>query len=215
VQIGVRMVLPIIALLAISLAVAVVRHQQLLQGWPRRLSQSAMAALLFALASSSALVWPHGLCYANALWGGSETSYVVVSDSNFDWGQGVPDLLSWREQQGLDEIDVWYFGADPAIHEPPLRNLSVHTQDIGNPVALMHAVKGRYLAVGATIVYGGYISPETPVPAAQVVAYLRSQRPIAQAGPLLIYDLAHDSRWAQVQQEKVRLAQSTTQRSPQ
>ena len=86
---------------------------------------------------------------------------------------------------------------------------------VSDPVALMHAVNGRYLAVGATIVYGGYVAPETPTPAAKVVAYLRAQQPIAKAGPLLIYDLANDARWAVVQQEKIRLAQGATDRSPQ
>lgn len=215
VQIGVRMVLPIIALLVIAIAVALVRQQFTLQGWPRRFAQVGMAAMLLSMVTSTLWSWPHGLCYANVVWGGSQRSYAVVSDSNCDWGQGLPDLLRWLDEQGPAEMDVWYFGADPAIHRRPLRNLPLHTMGVDDSIALLHAVRGRYLAVGATIVYGGYIPPDTSTPAANLVAYLRVQRPIAKAGPMLIYDLAQDARWADVQREKARLASNATEQRSQ
>ena len=77
---------------------------------------------------------------------------------------------------------------------------------VNDPVALMRSMHGQYLAVSATILYGGYILPEATSPAGNLVAYLRTQQPVAQAGPLLIFDLAEDVRWASVQQEKIRLA---------
>jgi hypothetical protein len=213
VQIGVRMVLPIITLVAIGVAIALVRQQDLLSGRPRRWAAGLTAAIVVAMAGSSLSAWPHGLCYANALWGGTARSYLVVSDSNYDWGQGVPDLVRWQQASGARQIDVWYFGADPAIHCLPLHHLPLHTMGVNEPVALFRAVNGRYLAVGTTIVYGGYILPDSAEPASRIVSYLRTKSPIDRAGPFLIYDLAADARWAEVQLQKSRLAQTADERT--
>jgi hypothetical protein len=213
VQIGVRMVLPIIALVAIGVAVALVREHLSRSGWPRRGALAFTMLLIASMATSSLQAWPHALCFANFL-GGSERSYLAVSDSNYDWGQGVPDLLRWQSTRRTGQIDVWYFGADPAIHRPPLRCLPLHTMDVSDPVEMMRTVDGRYLAVGTTIVYGGYVRADGTAAASALVRYLRSVSPIDRAGPFLIYDLSADERWAGVQREKMRFARSSAEGPP-
>ena len=47
----------------------------------------------------------------------------VLSDSNYDWGQGLKELLEWRDAHRVDVVDVWYFGLDPRADVPPLREL--------------------------------------------------------------------------------------------
>ena len=84
-------------------------------------------------------VWPHGLCYANELWGGSRNSYRLVSDSNYDWGQGLPELAQWGRQHHVAALDVWYFGSDPRLAALTRRERQV----------LELAVAGKVVAEGA------------------------------------------------------------------
>jgi hypothetical protein len=133
---------------------------------------------------------------------------VLVSDSNYDWGQGIPDLLAWRGRKGLSQVDVWYFGLDPQIASPPLRRVALHQCEAGSADDLLRAVDGRYLAVGATIVHGGYVSAEGDAPSAALVRYLRNEQPVDRAGTFLIYDLARHPRWASARGSAGHLAAS-------
>src|SRR5207245_1091718 len=69
VQIGIRMVFPVVVLLVLGLAAAVVHA---CRGPLRRnvLAGLSAAGVLWAAWSATA-VWPHGLCYVNELWGGT------------------------------------------------------------------------------------------------------------------------------------------------
>ena len=69
------------------------------------------AAVLWSGAAAWA-VWPNGLCYVNRLWGDPADGDRLVSDANWDWGQGLKELARWQRRQG-GELDVWYFGAGP------------------------------------------------------------------------------------------------------
>src|SRR5262249_1879314 len=71
-------------------------------------------------AGGAVVVWPHGLCYTNELWGGTANGYRRLSDSNYDWGQGLPELAAWQRRSGVTALDVWYFGTDPALGRLPL-----------------------------------------------------------------------------------------------
>src|SRR5262249_32407359 len=98
VQIGVRLVLPLVGLAGVGLAGG---------GWAggrggawreaeagrrRRLLAFAAAAGVAWTAVAALAVWPRGQCYANELWGGTARAYRYVSDSNYDWGQGLKEL---------------------------------------------------------------------------------------------------------------------------
>ena len=68
VQIGVRFMLPLIAMAIVGLAAGCAtacRHRPLFRF-------AVPIALLWSLMAAIA-VWPHGLCYANELWGGTES----------------------------------------------------------------------------------------------------------------------------------------------
>src|SRR5207245_1176379 len=66
------------------------------------------------------LVWPHGLCYTNELWGGTRQGYLYLSDSNYDWGQGLPELARWQRHHRDTPLEVWYFGSDPRLAKLPM-----------------------------------------------------------------------------------------------
>ncbi|HET6880118.1 MAG TPA: glycosyltransferase family 39 protein, partial [Pirellulales bacterium] len=186
VQIGIRLVLPLVAFLVVglagSLAIAIRRSRQDVRPvW----MAFATAAVLWT-GFSAWRVWPEGLCYANELWGGPADGYLCLSDSNYDWGQGLKELAVWREQHGLKHLDVWYFGADPAVNAEPFRQLPLHLLPIGQPFPLPMWIQGRYLAVSTTLLYG--TSTEMPTHRA-AVEFLRTREPVARTSTFLIYDV--------------------------
>src|SRR5205814_5574537 len=99
-------------------------------------------------------VWPHALCYANPLWGGTGEGYRLLSDSNYDWGQGLKDLAGWQRQHPDSPLDVWYFGSDPVLESLPMRELRFHNLVIRKPEEFVALVQGHYLAVSTSLLYG-------------------------------------------------------------
>lgn len=181
VQIGIRLVLPLVALAMVGLAGALVQSwREISVGW-RRMVLMGGAALGVAWASWSAVaVWPNGLCYTNEFWGGTAQGYRCLSDSNYDWGQGLNELAGWQRDHGIANLDVWYFGTDPRIFWLPMRRLSLHEQRTQNDVLAL--VRGHYLAVGASMLYG----PNSEHVEACSLLYAR--QPTARTSTFFIYD---------------------------
>lgn len=193
VQIGIRLVLPWVALGIAGLAAALVTACRTSPGWWRgRILASAGAMATAWLAATTVLVWPHGLCHVNEFWGGSERGYALVSDSNYDWGQGMRELARWQHDRQLADLDVWYFGTDPLVSTLPIRRLHAHAM---SRQEFLTAVDGRWLAVGTTCVYGPYVPKD-----AESVQLLRGLHPAARTQTFLIYDfteLGHHKMLAQ------------------
>ncbi|MBM3980894.1 MAG: hypothetical protein FJ304_11525 [Planctomycetes bacterium] len=119
VQIGVRFVFLMMILTYITVAAAIAN------GWAARDARAVprwlVAALVAAVAGASVWVWPHGLSYFNQAWGGPDAGRDLLHDSNYDWGQGAPDLRAWNAaHNGNEPLSVWYFGADPEVGRAPL-----------------------------------------------------------------------------------------------
>jgi hypothetical protein len=179
VQIGIRYMLPLVALGIAGLSAAVVQTWLSLPAvWPRRGLTMAAIATVGGMAIAAGSAWPDGLCYANRLWGGAERSYLLLSDSNSDWGQGLKELAAWRDCRGLNSLDVVYFGTDPRIHRLGFRPAflpNLHPEAAGGQ---------RYLAVSTTALYG---HPHSETPAAM---HLRGLTPIGRTSTFLIFELA-------------------------
>jgi hypothetical protein len=176
VQTGIRFLLP---LLAVAIAWAGARLGTLLTT-PRTPTGLALAAIVAALAIESAFAWPDGIRYVNPLWGCANAGYRVVSDSNYDWGQGLPELAAWqRERQ--QPLAVWYFGTDTRF--PELVRINPRNSDF-DPRTL----DGRALAVSASLLYGGYL--ETAGPAKDLIQRLRATPPIARTSTFFIFAAA-------------------------
>ncbi len=95
VQTGVRLVLPLIPLALVGLSASlVVAHGQARWSWLRPVLTASCVLSGAWLFWASASVWPNGLCYTNELWGGTANGYRCLSDSNYDWGQGLKELRS-------------------------------------------------------------------------------------------------------------------------
>lgn len=185
VQLGVRMVLPLVALFAAGVAVALVRALHATTGRRRTIVAGASAGIVAWSAVTAALIWPHGLSYANRFWGGPADAYRLMSDSNYDWGQGVKELRAWQNATGTSGLGVWYFGTDPLAQRAPLRLVPLHTMQIVDGDAVRHAATGCRLAVGTTLLYGTTMNASHRVAA----EFLRARTPIARTQTFLIYDL--------------------------
>ncbi|MGH7169148.1 MAG: hypothetical protein ACRELG_02580, partial [Gemmataceae bacterium] len=154
VQTGIRLVLPLVGFAAIGLAAALAagRQQIALSRWRSLLTTSAAISIVWLLWSSLS-VWPHGLCYTNELWGGTANGYRCLSDSNYDWGQGLKDLAQWQEAHQEHDLQVLYYGTDTSLWRLPMRPLLVAALPLG-PDDLPTQAQGRTLAVSTSILYG-------------------------------------------------------------
>jgi hypothetical protein len=206
VQIGIRLVLPLVVLAIVGLAAATVRAWSVERGarsaeWSAlRAPRSALHALQAFVAAGIVWnagtvlqVWPNGLCYTNELWGGTRRGYLRLSDSNYDWGQGLKELARWQQRHGDDPLDVWYFGSDPSLAALPMQEIRFDRLAIKRPEDVLAQVHGRYLAVSTTLLYGSIESSLRSNPAAldsykQVCEVLHSRRPVDRTTTFLIYD---------------------------
>ena len=110
-QLGLRMVLPAIPLVAIWIA-AVSPVLAAGRGWA---AGAGVAVGLYAIASLC--VHPNYLSYFNLASGGTDDGYKVGLGSNYDWGQDLPALAAWMERRGIDRVQLLYYGRiDPAIY---------------------------------------------------------------------------------------------------
>jgi len=111
---------------------------------------------------------------------------LCLSDSNYDWGQGLKELTRWEQKQGLSDLEVWYFGTDPSLKTLPLREVPFHKLPLTRPDDVLALVHGRYLAVSTTIVCGMVGNTEGH---RQAAAFLNQYKPVARTTTFFIYDL--------------------------
>lgn len=187
VQIGIRFMFTLMALLNIALAIAVARTW-MEPGRGRIVPRWFTAILLAAMGGVSAWIWPHGIGFTNQLFGGTEGGYRLLSDSNYDWGQGLPELRAWNDAHNEGgPLAVSYFGTDPAILYPPFRPLHLyHALETGSPEELRRKAGTRYLAVSTSILHG-HESRRTGHMTA--LHRLREATPVGRTQTFLIFDL--------------------------
>lgn len=176
VQIGVRYMLPLVVLAGVGLGAgcaAACRRFPLFRF-------AVPLALLWSLTSAIA-VWPHGLCYANEMWGGTEKGYLHLSDSNYDWGQGIKELYRWQKDHNIARLDIWYFGSDPLRLRLPMRWLHYENMRVHEPGGMLDLLRGRYLAVSTSVLYGH------PYSESEAAAFLRARVPVDRTSTFLIY----------------------------
>ncbi len=80
-----------------------------------RVAHITLGAVLVWHLLESISIRPHYLAYFNQLDGGPSRAYRHLVDSSLDWGQDLPGLKRWLDQQGLNEqtrtpVYLSYFG---------------------------------------------------------------------------------------------------------
>jgi hypothetical protein len=186
VQIGIRLVLPIVVLGIVGNAGALVEIIRTVGSmWQRRLLSGLTAAGVCWTAAAAVGVWPDALCYVNEIWGGTDEGYRYVSDANYDWGQGLPELARWQKEQRLGLLNVWYFGTDPLLARLPLQEISLHALPDAEESRIATLVAGNYLAVSTTLLYGNISDSGSQQ---QAIRFLQHYTPVARTKTFLIYD---------------------------
>ncbi len=181
VQIGIRLIFPTIAITYIAACITLTRSQLI----PAHIRCLLAGGVIVANLAITANCWPHGLRFVNLLNGGPDEGYRALSDSNYDWGQGLPDLLPYTAP-GQPPLAVWYYGTDPAAFRAPFIPMQLHTMPFSSPEDIKRIVGPARLAVGASILYGNpALSPSSKI----AVDYLKTQTPIARTATFFIFDL--------------------------
>ena len=186
VQIGVRLMLPLLACLAVGVAAASIEAGRWLEGRWRPAAIALLGAGVLSNAVASLRVWPEALCYTNAVWGGTDSGYRLLSDSNYDWGQGLLELERWGRARGIDSIDVWYFGVDPRAQAPPFRLLPMHASEWVDGRSPAQITSHKLVAVGTTLLSGAYVKKAEP--GRQAVEFFLAHQPIGRTSTFFIYD---------------------------
>jgi hypothetical protein len=190
VQIGIRLVLPLITMASIGLAAGLAGADRLLAPCARRRVLAAAAIIGCAWTAWAAVgVWPDGLRYTNELWGGTANGYRRLSDSNYDWGQGLHELARWRARHGVSGLDVLPYGAGSALEPLELRRLPLGEFDGRTTEEALQRMRGRTVAMSTSVLYGsvGELSYVKPI-----VACLRGQRPMARTSTFLIFRIPEE-----------------------
>jgi Dolichyl-phosphate-mannose-protein mannosyltransferase len=105
-NIGYRHILPVIAPACCLIGVAIV-HLWRTNG---RLVRSAIVILMVAHVASSLAAFPNELAYGNEIFGGVSNSHNLLTDSNNDWGQALPQVATWLKDNQVSDCSFAYDG---------------------------------------------------------------------------------------------------------
>lgn len=106
VNIGVRVVLPVFPPLFVLAGRLAARPKTYLRS-------VLVTAAVIATGYASDSVAPHQLAYFNRLGGGPAGGIQYLGDSNLDWGQDLPGLKAWQDQEGVPIVYLAYHGTAP------------------------------------------------------------------------------------------------------
>jgi len=180
-NIGLRHILPIYPFLSVLAAAGAWRLAKKHRAWG-----IIVGGLVLFHAASSLRAFPNYLSYSNELWGGPSKTYRVLTDSNVDWGQGLPAVKGYLETHAATPCWLAYFGTvDPAHYEIPCTLLTVSSAVIWErPLGEIPPVLQGTVLVSATEMSGEAWGPGELNPYEQ----FRTAHPVAcLAGSILVY----------------------------
>ncbi len=108
-NIGYRHLLPMLPFLALLTTAALLRS---VNRWPLYLAAGGAASVVLV----ALWQWPHYVPFFNVLAGPETVHWQYLSDSNIDWGQDLPALAKWQQENGRP-LKLSYFGmAHPSAY---------------------------------------------------------------------------------------------------
>ena len=122
-------------------------------------------------------VFPFYLSYYNELAGGTFYGYKIATDSNYDWGQDLKQLVKFVDENHIQKIAVDYFGGgNPEYY-------------LGNKFVAWWSAKGAppagtWLAVSANSLEGSMAKPVKgwSIKPKDTYSWLKDKKPVARAG---------------------------------
>lgn len=146
----------------------------------KKLLGSLVLALLFCHAGVSLHARPHYLTYFNSLAGGSAGGHRFFVDSSLDWGQGLPELHAWlQENHDGKPLYLSSFGSDDPQRFPinAIRIGDLYF-DFSNRQILPELKAGTY-CISATMLHRVYTQVRGPWSPAYENAYHQFAKIIA------------------------------------
>lgn len=197
VQIGIRFLFPAMVLLVVMASASLGRLYHSPDTMPmadmkRRWLRPALALVLGGLLAvqiwDDYRHWPHLLAYFNAAWGGPAARDDLLHESNYDWGQGLPELRQWCKRHGVERLAVWYYGMDPAVADSPLYLARLSHEPHGGDPQRLRALCGaaRLLAVSVGCLR---CNPDITPAHREALGWLETLVPVARTRFFLIYKL--------------------------
>ncbi|MBN2406463.1 MAG: glycosyltransferase family 39 protein [Elusimicrobia bacterium] len=154
----------------------------------------AFIILLLAYVFTTQMYFPHYIPYFNCLVR-PENGYRYFADSNIDWGQDLPLLKKYLEENGNPALILSYFGTASrefyGIKHQELLNSTMNNErsDYINPVD----TEKEYFAVSVTNLKGVYYRQK------DIFAWLEKREPLKKIGySIYIYDISRDLEAAAV-----------------
>jgi hypothetical protein len=130
---------------------------------------------------STLSIFPSYLAYFNEFVG-PKKGYLMLVDSNLDWGQDLKRLKRFLDEKGIDRVYMSYFGtADPCYYK--IRFVSLP----GNPPGCGREprdLRADFIAISATNLQSVYLFHKGSF------EWLKAYKPIAQIGySIFVYDI--------------------------
>jgi uncharacterized membrane protein len=178
-NLGIRHMLPVYPFLFIFVGVAAANAWR---RWPRA-AGVLIAVFMLGLASETFAAYPDFIPFFNVAVGGSRGGERLLSDSNIDWGQELPDLAKWQEANRGRPLYLFYFGfADPGYYK-------IRYTEFGRGSVVMARRQNpkfpAVFAISAVALQGAYLEPQR----SEMLEPFRHMQPIAVlGGSLYLFD---------------------------
>ncbi len=155
---------------------------------------AAGALLTILLVADTARVAPHYESYFNQLAGPWQNWSNILVDSNLDWGQDLIALRQVMDEQGIDSVNLAYFGkAAPEAYGVNYRPLPSYLRFMeGREISAYnpYTPEPGWYAISATALRTGTMTPET----VDLYKAFRDLTPDARAGySIYLYNFAYPS----------------------
>jgi 4-amino-4-deoxy-L-arabinose transferase-like glycosyltransferase len=181
-NIGHRHILPTYPVLFIAAGWLVARHSL-----HRRLWLAWIGALALWHIAESVSVRPHYLAYFNQIVGGPANGWRHLVDSSLDWGQDLPGLKRWLDDNARGEpVYLAYFGTGDPAYEGIRATALPMLPEVGPPRP-WHALEAGVYAISATMLQHVYSSIR-----GAWTAELETEFQQARASESMLLAFAHD-----------------------
>lgn len=173
-NIGHRHILPTYPLLFIATGAIIwasgqIKGSAIVQKWvPPALGATLIAGQLVSVAS----IHPHHLAYFNTPSGGPTKGYQHLVDSSLDWGQDLPGLAAWLDQNSgsADPVFMAYFGTGEPAHYGINARTVIRLPNFDLPQTWLPLEAGTY-AISATMLQHPYRQQHQPWSAESEAAF--------------------------------------------
>lgn len=154
-----------------------------------RLSVAILSGSLVWLIVISLWIHPHYLAFFNVFAGGPDGGWRYLVDSNLDWGQDLPGLKQWMDENDVDHVWLSYFGEGrPNYYGIRYTGLDSWPPRLMNPEArpfYPHDPAPGIYAISATTLQGVHFANHDQF------AWFREREPLAKIGySIFIYEVA-------------------------